>query len=558
MTDHAGPPPSGCRWRLSAFWAAGTVTASVLSVGLLALWGADLHGVGSSTGAWTTAYVQRVLQVGDFAAVANISQNYSTTTNPLYPLLVAGCCSVGGMAPALAGHLIAAGSLGLVGVLLVALWSRGRGLSSGVLGAGALCWPPLVAAAVWIRPDTLAIALCLACILLAVDLSRGRGLARWVAAGILLGLTHLAREYMLAPAGGALAIGWCLDLARRPPGSRLVPAVLRGLALLVGLSACAVVPLALGFWPWNGLASLWSYGNTDHPSRFGPAQLHYLPTMAPAWLIGAGGLVVAMWRGRGPARATAMVTLGALSTFVAFMASHQQSPQYYITAHVLLLACCAGWLDLVPWRWARRGLVVATLVLAAAWSMPRVSALVHGGSDELRPRLHSEAWPAPALEIATVVDWSMTWAWASPLVLVSPHVENLDALFTVRHDRPVAVLYNHDWERELPDLVRYHRGEDVWVVTVSSAWEDPLQAPGVESLGELRTGSLVAAMYRYDGDRPPPRTRRRDYPCIDWRGTCQQRDWLTGGVEQLGRRAFAPGPEFAGGTAPGIMPFGGD
>jgi hypothetical protein len=511
------------------------------------------EGVGSSTGAWVTAYAQRVLAMGDFAAVANLSQNYSTVSNPLFPLLMVLGARVSGLPPATLGHLLAGACLLLVVPLLALLWSRGRSLEAGLLAALAVLWPPLLASATWVRPDTTALLLFVACLVLAQDLSRGRAWPRWIAAGIGLGLVYLTREYMLAPAGAAVGTAWLMDLLARPRGERLRPALARALATTGGSLACALLPLCLGFYPWNGLSSIWSYGGTDHPARFTLSQLHYLPTMAPLWLLGLAGLGIGAWRGRGLARAAALVSLAALAPFAAFMVSNQQSPHYYVTAHLLLLTGLAGWLDLLRWRGARWGLLLGLAGGALWWCPPRAAALLGTDGAELEPRLHTEAWPAPREEIDVVVDWSLTWAWDAPLVVVTQHIENLDSLYTVRHQRPVAILYGPDWAKELPDWIRHHRGREVFVLTVVPAQGRLERLAGSAPLGLLETAHLRASMASYDGETLLPRTRRRDYPCIDWRGTCQQLDWLEGGQDGLRARTMNPGPEFAGGYAPGIL-----
>lgn len=521
-----------------------------------ALWatGMDPGEVRSSTGAWIAAFTQRVIEVGDFAAWSNVSQVPSTTSNLLYPFLVVQGARLSGASPAAVGQVLSAAFLGLCAVLLAGCWVRGRSGWAGVLAAGAVLWPPALATATLIRPDTLAFALALACMLLAVEIGQGRGLLHWVLGGLALGLAYHAREYMVAPAAGALAVGAALGVARRGPVPRGQVAILGGVSLLQGALLTAALPLALGFWPWNGFTSILKYGTEDLPARFTLAQLHYLPALAPAWGLGLLGLGVAAWRGRGVARVVPAVALGALAPFLVFLNSNQQSPQYYLFAHLLLLAGLAGWLDLVPWRGARGALAVLGLALGAGWSAERTPELVHGTRDDPTLRLHSEAWPAPAEDVAAVVDWAMTWAWGAPLVAVSQYIENLDALFTVRHHRPVVALYGPDWDRELPDVVRFHEGRDVFVLLVSSPRHEVPRLAAVEALGEIRTRHLVATMARWPGSPPPPQTRPRDYPCIDWRGACQQLDWLGGGLAGLRRRALDPGAAFAGGRAPGILP----
>ncbi|MFH1465433.1 MAG: hypothetical protein ABIO70_13680, partial [Pseudomonadota bacterium] len=352
--------------------------------------------------------------------------------------------------------------------------------------------------------------------------------------------------------------GWLLDLARRDPGARAAPAAARAGALLVGALATATLPLAMGFLPWNGLVTLWGFGVGVVPQqRYGLADLFYLPSLAPAWLLGASGLGIGAWRGRGLARDVALVLLGALLPFGFFLASKQQSPQYYVLAEVLLLAGVTGWAALLPWRWPRRGLVLALLGGACFWSLPHSRQLLRGGLPSMTPRMHSEAWPARGAEVAAAVDWAMTWSATQPLVVVSQHIENLGALFVVRHGRPVISLYRDGWEDEIPDLRRFLNGRGLLVLTVAGPHHPAAAPPGCEPLDRLDTSGLQADLYRCPAGEAPAGSRDRDYPCIDWLGACQQEDWLRGGRARLRERAFHPGAEFAGGVAPGILPIRG-
>ena len=126
----------------------------------------------------------------------------------------------------------------------------------------------------------------------------------------------------------------------------------------------------------------------------------------------------------------------------------------------------------------------------------------------------------------------------------------------VRHGRPVVSLYREGWGAEIPDLRRFHGGRDLWVLTVVGPHHEAPTPPGCEPAAGLDTGGLQAALFCCSADTAPATARDRSYPCIDWVGACQQEDWLRGGRAALKERAWHPGPEFAGGTAPGILPLG--
>jgi hypothetical protein len=460
-----------------------------------------------------------------------------------------------GASPVLVGHLLAAGGLGLVALLLGRLWARGRDPVAGVLAAAAIGWPPVVATGALIRPDTLAFSGVLACALLARHLARGGAWYAWLGAGLLLGLTHQAREYLIGPAAGALAVGWGLALARSAQGARALPAAIRTLSLLAGVGITAALPLAMGFLPWNGLTTLLDYGRQSGRPAYGIADLLYLPTLLPVWLLGAGGFAVAAWRGAGPRRDAALVQAGALLPYAAFLVSHQQSPQYYLLAELLLLAGWVGWLDLVRARWPRWAATAILAGLGLTWSLPRTRALLEGHPGDHLPRLHQEAWPARGAEVAAVVDWAMAHAAERPLVVISQYIENLGEIFVVRHGRPVIALRDEGWGREVGDIRRLHADQEIYVLTLGGPHHPAAAAPDCTVADTLQTASLQGTLYRCDNAVLPTEYRHRDYPCIDWNGACQQLDWLAGGVERLRQRARDPGPEFAGGVSPGILPW---
>jgi len=545
------------RWstrRVLAGAAAGALSAGAAVLALVGL-GADFHTVGSSTGAWITGYVQGVLDVGDFAMVSNLGRIPNTQLNLVFPGLMAALAWLTRASPVLVGHLLAAGGLGLAALLLGRLWALGRDPIAGVLAAAAFAWPPAVATGALIRPDSLAFSGVIACVLLGVRLARGGAWQVWLGAGVLLGLTHQTREYLVAPAAGALAAGWALALARSGRGARALPAMIRVLWLFAGVGLSSTLPLALGFLPWNGLSTLLAYSRQSGSQGYGIAALLYLPALGPVWLLGAGGLAAAAWRGAGPRRDAALVQVGALLPWAAFLLSRQQSPQYYVLAEALLLAGWVGWLDLVPTRGPRWAAATILMFLGLSWSLPRARALVDGQPESYRPRLHQEAWPARGSEVAAVVDWAWAQVGQRPLVVVSRYIENLGEVFMVRHARPVITLRDEGWTDEVGDLRRFHQGREIAVLTVGGPHHPAAAAPGCVADDSLTTEALLATLYRCDGTDLPAESRRRDYPCVDWFGACQQLDWLAGGLERLRQRARDPGPEFAGGVSPGILPW---
>ncbi|MFH1465431.1 MAG: hypothetical protein ABIO70_13670 [Pseudomonadota bacterium] len=512
--------------------------------------------VGSSTGAWITGYVQGVLDLGSFPLVSALGRIPNTRSNLLFPLLTAELGRATGAAPVLVGHLLAAGSLGLAALLFGRLWARGRDPVAGLLAAVAFLWPPAVATGFMIRPDTLAFSLVLACALLAVRLARGGPWQAWLLAGLALGLTYHAREYMLAPAAGALLVGWGLDLHRRAPGSRGRSALGRLLALLAGALSTAALPLAMGFLPWNGLTTLLDYARQSQTPTYRLRDLFYLPALLPVWLLGAGGLALAIWRGPGPRRDAALVQAGLLLPFAAFLLSRQQSPQYYVFPEVVLLGGCVGWLDLLRGRWPRWGAAAAVMALGVAWSGPRAWALLDGTPERYHPRMHQEAWPARGSEVAAVVDWAMARTTARPLVVVSRYIENLGEIFIVRFRRPVISERGEGWGDELGGLRRLHRGQELCVLTVGGSQHPAGPAPGCAVEDTLETPSLLATLYRCDPGGLADGGQREGLSCVDWNGACQQRDWLEGGLEQLTRRARDLGPAFTAGAGPGLLPWG--
>lgn len=549
MTQPAHPEPLPTRWA----WAWG-VLVPVAMVAAVWLIRQGLGGFGQlqgSTEAWILAHVQRVLMVGDFAAATGVSMIPNTTWNSLFPALVAGLSAILDASPASVGQAVSAAALGLGAVALGRCWWSAGGPVTGLAGALALLFPPVVITASMARYDMLALALVL-CVGWAVIAALERdSLLAWGAAGLLAGLAFNTREFMLAPAVGALLAGQVLLMVsawRRGAGQRRpLRLLLVLLCLLAGLGlGWFPLPLALGLHPFSGLHATGAYALHN---RFGDrvplTTLLYLDRFGWAFGVGALGLAVAAlrpWRGR--QRAAVLVLLGMLLPFVAFVFSRQQSPQYYLLAHVLVLSGAAGLVGLLPWRWAQPLVLVALAAPVAPWTME----LIHDGLDPFEStagRLHTEAWPADVGEPGQVMGWGLDRAEGQPVVVVSGSVENIDALARLEHGRPVAFLFQQ-WIDRLPEAVGFCGGQDVLVLSVEAIHQPPNAIPGGMSIDRLETAHLKAELWVVPGRPPEP---SREQPCArggQIRGACLQQAWLEGGDAASKQRILSLHDRFDG------------
>jgi len=508
------------------------------------------HGMGGfgqlqgSTEAWMLAHVSRVLMIGDYAAATGVSMIPNTTWNSVYPALVVGLTQLSDAHPTVVGQAISAGALGL-GVLAMARcwWSVG-GLAPALAGAAAMLFPPMVISGSMARYDSLAVALALCVGWAVVEALEGDSLLAWLAAGLLAGLSYNTREFMLAPAAGGLVVGLILAgvaARRRDPGQRRPLRLLAMLAVVLGGLALGIVPLpmALGLSPLSGFQALGSYALHN---RFGdPMSLWtvlYLDRFGWAFGVGALGLFVAAlrpWR-QGERRAV-LVMLGMLLPFAAFLFSRQQSPQYYLMAHALVLSGVAGLVGLPPWRWARPLVLVALLWPVAPWATD----LIRDGLDpraSTAGRLHTEAWPAEVGEPGEVMDWAMDHAGGRALIVVSGMVENIDALARLEHDRPVAFIFK-EWLDRLDEAVVLCGDQDVLVLSVEGQHQPPNDVPGGMRMHRLETPNLVAELWVVPGVQAVP---TREHPCArggQIRGACLQQAWLEGGDEAVRNRAIS-------------------
>jgi hypothetical protein len=549
MNEPASTEPRRARW--AWVWALLVPVAMIAAVLLIQRGLGGFGQLQGSTEAWILAHVQRVLTVGDYAAATGVSMIPNTTWNSLFPALVAGISALLGASPVSVGQAVSAAALGLAVVALGRCWWSAGGAFAGLAGALALLFPPVVITASMARYDMLALALVL-CVGWAVIAALERdSLLAWGAAGLLAGLCFNTREFMLAPAVGALAAGLVVASVaawRRGAGQRRPRRLL--LALLCLLAGLAVgwlpLPLALGLHPFSGLHATGAYALHN---RFGDqvplTTLLYLDRFGWAFGVGASGLAVAVLRPwRGGQRRAVLVLLGMLLPFVAFLFSRQQSPQYYLLAHVLVLSGGAGLVGLLPWRWARPIVLVALAAPVAPWTL----GLIHDGLDPFEStagRLHTEAWPADVGEPGQVMGWALDRAEGLPVVVISGSVENLDALARLEHGRPVAFLFQQ-WIDRLPEAVSFCGGQDVLVLSVEAVHQPPNAIPGGLSIERLETAHLKAEMWVVPGRPPEP---SREHPCArggQIRGACLQQAWLEGGDPALEARVLSLHDRFRG------------
>ncbi len=515
--------------------------------------------VHSSTGAWIMAQVTRALDTGDYAAAATIGRVPNASYNVLYPWLVTVASKV--PLPGLVGrpvavaHLVSAAFLGLALLPLFALWRKVGGYAAGLLGAGALFYPTMVATAALIRYESLAVALILLAGWTAWGAARAEGWWRWVVAGLLVGLTYNSREYLVGSAVAGVGVAWVWAVFFPPVEgrSRWKQATTSLFLLLDGLiPGVVVVPVMLGFWPQNGLVYLFSYaeGGGAGPSRFTSSQIYDVPRLAIPFGLGLLGLLAAAIRSKGEKRLAVAVLVAILLPFLLFPLSRQQSPQYYLLAKVVLISGWAGLVALIPWPRARAVATAVVLATCIPWALKQVSPVARGAQSQ-DTGWHSEAWPAEPGGPAEVVDWAHRLAGKRPLAVVTSHIENLDALFVIRHHRPVASLYDPNWREQLPQVALIYDGMDILVLTVSSEHRPVQPPPGAMLVASHQVPNLLARIHQVSGVEKPDNWRHPGYPCLDFRGVCLQRDWIEGGAAAVRQTTLHPGPEYAGGPGPG-------
>jgi len=515
------------------------------------------HGMGGfgqlqgSTEAWLLAHVSRVLMTGDYAAATGVSMIPNTTWNSAYPVLVVGLTRLSDAHPTVVGQAISAGALGLGVLALARCWWSAGGPFPALAGALAMLFPPMVITGAMARYDSLAVALVLCVGWAVIEALERDSLWCWAGAGLLAGLAYNTREFMLAPALGGLLMGLTLAtlaLWRLGQGQRRPLRLLAVLGCALGGLAVGFVPLplALGLSPLSGLQALGSYSVHN---RFGdPVPMHtmlYLDRFGWAFGVGALGLLVALLRPwRGAERRAVWVLLALLLPFGAFVLSHQQSPQYYLLAHTLVLSGVAGLVGLLPWRWAQPVVLVGLLWPVAPWA----TGLIRDGLDpesSTAGRLHTEAWPAEVGEPGRVMAWALEQAGDRAVVVVSGTVENIDALAPLEHGRPVAFLFR-EWLDRLDEAVLLYDGQDVLVLSVEGPHQSPNTIPGGVRIDRLETTTLLAELWVVPGLEAP---YSREHPCArggQIRGACLQQVWLQGGDEALRSRVLSLGERHGG------------
>ncbi len=508
--------------------------------------------VRSSTGAWLLAHIHRILIAGSYPAAAVASEIPNTFYNAFYPALVAALAAtppgewLGG--PTVIGHTLSAAAFGFCALPLYMLWHRSGGRATGVMAAGALLFPPMIATASLVRYDSLAIALVLAAIWAAWTARRDGRVWQWLAAGLAVGLVYNTREFLTAPAVGGVATAWVLRLragqARaldRASRRAWVDDVARsaGFLLLGAALAGVLVPVALRLSPAGGVDALLGYaarGESVHRPGHSMLETLYLTV---AWLpLGAGALGIALTAllQRGEARSGPLVLLGTLAPFAAFLISDQQSSQYYLLGHLLVISGIGGLVAIPPWRKVRWAVAGGAIVASLVWAVATVPDL-NVGQVPPRWELHTEAWPAPPEEISRIIDWGADQVAGQPVVVTSQRVENADSLFAVRVERPSAFLFQHELDTLLPRLVALYGGRDVLLFSVESHLGHHPDLPVGTLLGTVGNNRVTGTLYLLPGieDDGAVSCPSHNAP----RGACLQLDWNEGGEVWMRQRMLA-------------------
>ena len=245
------------------------------------------------------------------------------------------------------------------------------------------------------------LAACTYALLASEGLSRRRWAVAW---GVLLGLTALSRTMMVAFIPAQLvAAGW---LVLRRPGARRPRAVNAGIAL-----ACAVAVSAVWFASSAGAVSsyLASFGFGRESTHFGTTHSRlsigywtrelvaavqsdlYLPLaalLAIAFVLALAALAArprSGLRGRLAAWLTtdaAVVAFVLLAGYIALASTRNEGVGFRVplVAALVTLAVAAIWV--LPWRWARTGLVAA-LVAVSAFNVLMKADVVSGASKRV-------------------------------------------------------------------------------------------------------------------------------------------------------------------------------
>ncbi len=531
--------------RSSLLWALAALILPVTAVAALWSWTGLFDQIRSANGAWMTGYVKRILLFGDFDAAAWASQIPKVYYDSLYPTLIALLSLsplgevVGG--PVVVGHVLAAAAFGLSALPLFAIWRAVGGTEMGVTGSLALLFPPMVTTACLIAADNLAIALVLLCGWSALTACRRRHWSLWMLSGFLAGTVYNCREHLLGSALGGLGVALLMHCAsvRESSGPGwffgLKPIIPACLACLAGILAGAtLLPLALGHSPLVGVHAIFQYGKIGPPvgedfHRIWYQTLYLDTPLALPLGLGVAGLVLAALRTNGRRRDAVLVLVGMILPYAAFPLSEQQSPQYYLLCHVLILSGLASFIMLIPWRLARGCTAVVLAALAATWAAHVVPPMVGMYS---RPwTYYCEAWPVPAADVKRLIPWAMKQVGAAPLIVTGESLEHIREYFLVEFGHPVARVYEGDPITQYRDIAAFY-GKSTFVLSMTFTGSHPT-VPGAEAVGFRQTAQMQARLMRID----PDPSAGRSVGMMNGRGILQQGAWLTGG--NPGLRRFA-------------------
>lgn len=541
-------------WKRTLMGGAAWLLFFALGLWFMETWLGPFESVGSSTEAWLLSHVHRILLTGDHRVAALTSGIPNTTYNALYPCWVSSSYRVlAWLLPEMPSlqrlaHLLAA-MAGLFGALaLSAVW-RGRGHAAAASALLAALFPPFVATAAMARYDSTAIALVISEIwLLTAIMRRSEAgapdlslLPAWAGAGVLAGLAHHAREFMLAPALAALVSTWIVVAFTRRHRAvhALVPVLVSLLGLLLGL---LLLPALLGLSPLEGLRALLSSGAGTRSSQVhqqGLAGILYLKPLFWPLLVGFAGLMVAFGRASWAERRAMVPLLGALSSYLVFMLSRQQSSQYYLLAHLLVLSGVAGLVTTLPRVWMRWLLVVGMASAWVPWSLGQAPALM-ARTRVLFPfhRFHSEAWSAPPAQVESIVDHVLDDWPELPIIVSSWQIENLDAVALIRHDRPLTTLFP-DAVSMISELALYFPGSPLLFLQVEGPARGMVDIPGAMRVDEGTTEHLQWRLLMLAPKAIPSSTQE---PAPDggvFRGAIAQSTWLKGSSDGMAEALVA-------------------
>lgn len=529
-------------------WILASVCLPLIGVAALGLWTGLFDQIRSSSGSFTSGIVYRILLFDDFGVAAWACQVPKVYYDNLYPILIVLLTRspvgevMGG--PVVIGHVLAAAAVGLAFLPLFALWRAVGGSVVGIAGSLALLFPPMVMTAALIRADNLSTALALLCVWAALTARRRGRWWLWGLPGLLAGTIYVCREFYLGPALGGLGVAfllYCNCARKRSAAGRLswLPSVLPACAacLLGMLVGATLLPLLLGHSPMVGLDAILQYSKTGPPAgedfyRSWHKALYLDKPLAVLLGLGIAGFVLAAIRTRGNNREAVLVLLGMILPYTVFVVSKQQSPQYYILLHVLLLSGVAAFLTLIPWRLVRAGAALGLAVLAVFWAASTVPSML--GLDRRPWAYYSEAWPAPAADVEALVPWAMKQVKGAPLIFAGESLEHFREYLMVRYRRPLARVYPDDPIAQYRHIANLH-GRSTFVLSITGSRAHPT-VPGSWAVGFKAAGILEARLMRIDPD-PSAAQRSSDEQVMRGRGILQQAAWLSGGDAELRRFA---------------------